>query len=97
MINKYPAVIGIPRAMLYYRYGVLWRTFFTGLGLGVAASPPTRNTAGGSPRTEAVRASTRQAPAPYTGHRGSTSSPFRPAVPPVSQAKAVSSRKPAKL
>ena len=36
-----PAVIGLPRAMLYYRYGVLWRTFFTGLGLGVAASPPT--------------------------------------------------------
>ena len=35
------AVIGLPRALLYYRYGVLWRAFFTELGLDVVASPPT--------------------------------------------------------
>ena len=35
------AVIGLPRALLYYRHGVLWRAFFTELGLDVVASPPT--------------------------------------------------------
>jgi len=33
--------IGIPRAMLYYRYGVLWKTFFENLGLNVVLSPET--------------------------------------------------------
>ena len=41
MINKYPAVIGIPRAMLYYRYHALWRTFFQELGIEVLVSEPT--------------------------------------------------------
>ena len=39
----------------------------------------------------------RQAPAPYTGHSGSTHSPFRSDRPPTTAAKAASSRKPAKL
>lgn len=33
--------IGIPRAMLYYRYGVLWKIFFELLGLNVVLSPQT--------------------------------------------------------
>lgn len=33
--------IGIPRAMLYYRYGVLWKQFFEHLGLNVVLSPQT--------------------------------------------------------
>lgn len=33
--------IGIPRAMLYYRYGVLWKNFFELLGLNVVLSPRT--------------------------------------------------------
>lgn len=33
--------IGIPRAMLYYRYGVLWKNFFELLGLNVVLSPQT--------------------------------------------------------
>lgn len=33
--------IGIPKALLYYRYGVLWKTFFEELGLAVAVSPDT--------------------------------------------------------
>ena len=32
--------IGLPRAMLYYRYHVLWETFFQKLGCRVVASPP---------------------------------------------------------
>ena len=36
MINKYPAVIGIPRAMLYYRCRVLWQTFFQEQGTALA-------------------------------------------------------------
>ena len=31
--------IGIPRALLYYRYGVLWKTFFEELGCRVVLSP----------------------------------------------------------
>ncbi len=40
---KKPAkpVIGLPRALLYQRYRVLWRTFFRELGLEVKISPPT--------------------------------------------------------
>ena len=33
--------IGIPRALLYYRYGVLWKNFFTSLGCNVVLSPET--------------------------------------------------------
>lgn len=33
--------IGIPRAMLYYRYGVLWKNFFKKLHLNVVISPET--------------------------------------------------------
>lgn len=32
--------IGLPRAMLYYRYHVLWETFFEKLGCRVVVSPP---------------------------------------------------------
>lgn len=34
-------VIGIPRTLLYYRYGILWKTFFETLGLEVVLSEPT--------------------------------------------------------
>ena len=37
--EKMPA-IGIPRAMLYYRYGALWEHFFQSLGLSTVLSPP---------------------------------------------------------
>lgn len=33
--------IGIPRALLYYRYQYLWKTFFTRLGCNVVISAPT--------------------------------------------------------
>lgn len=33
--------VGIPRALLYYRYGTLWETFFDALGRDVAASGQT--------------------------------------------------------
>lgn len=33
--------IGLPRAMLYYRYRTLWRVFFQELGMETVASPPT--------------------------------------------------------
>ncbi len=33
--------IGLPRAMLYYRYRVLWRTFFQELGMETVVSVPT--------------------------------------------------------
>lgn len=33
--------IGIPRAFLYHRYGVLWKTFFTKLGCNLILSPET--------------------------------------------------------
>ena len=33
--------IGIPRALLYYRYGILWKTFFTTLGYKILLSPET--------------------------------------------------------
>ena len=32
--------IGIPRALLYHRYGVLWATFFERLGCRIVLSPP---------------------------------------------------------
>ncbi len=37
--NQLPAV-GIPRAMLYYRYGALWERFFQVLGVSTVLSPP---------------------------------------------------------
>lgn len=37
--HKVPA-IGIPRAMLYYRYGALWEHFFQALGISTVLSPP---------------------------------------------------------
>lgn len=33
--------IGLPRAMLYYRYGVFWKNYFENLGLNVILSPET--------------------------------------------------------
>jgi len=33
--------IGIPRALLYYHYLPMWKTFFSGLGAEVVVSPPT--------------------------------------------------------
>ena len=33
--------IGLPRALLYHQYGVLWKTFFTSLGCGVVISDET--------------------------------------------------------
>lgn len=41
MEEQHTTVIGLPRAMLYYRYRVLWRTFFEELGIKMAISPPT--------------------------------------------------------
>ena len=35
--------IGIPRAFLYYRYYILWKTFFEGLGCTLILSPITNN------------------------------------------------------
>ncbi len=35
--------IGIPRAFLYYRYGVLWKNFFESLGCKVIISPETNS------------------------------------------------------
>ena len=37
--SRMPAV-GIPRAMLYYRYGALWESFFRILGVTTVLSPP---------------------------------------------------------
>ena len=34
-------VVGIPRALLFYRFGVLWTTFFEGIGCSVVVSDPT--------------------------------------------------------
>lgn len=36
-----PIVVGIPRAMLYYRYSVLWESFFLELGVKTITSGPT--------------------------------------------------------
>ena len=37
--SRMPA-IGIPRAMLYYRYGALWEQFLQALGVSFQLSPP---------------------------------------------------------
>ncbi len=34
-------IVGIPRALLYYKYGVLWETFFDELGIEYIVSPET--------------------------------------------------------
>ena len=34
-------VVGIPRALLYYKYGVMWEAFFRGIGRTVVLSEPT--------------------------------------------------------
>jgi predicted nucleotide-binding protein (sugar kinase/HSP70/actin superfamily) len=36
--------IGMPRALLYYRYGEFWQRFLAGLGMEVVLSPPTDRT-----------------------------------------------------
>lgn len=41
MEDQQAITIGLPRALLYYRYGVLWRAFFRELGLNAVVSPPT--------------------------------------------------------
>ncbi len=43
MDRKTP-VIGIPRAMLYYRYGHMWQAFFEALNVKTVLSPPTNRT-----------------------------------------------------
>ena len=40
-MDKQPIKIGLPRAMLYYRYRVLWRTFFAELDMETVVSAPT--------------------------------------------------------
>ena len=40
MKNEKPT-IGLPRAMLYYRYRTLWKTFFRELGVDIVVSGPT--------------------------------------------------------
>lgn len=40
-ISAKPIVIGIPRAMLYHRYSVLWNSYFSGLGIRTVVSEPT--------------------------------------------------------
>ena len=39
MNQKEKPVIGIPRALLYYRYGTLWEHFFQTLGVSTVLSP----------------------------------------------------------
>ena len=36
-----PVTVGIPRAMLYYRYEILWKNFFSALGVKCIISPQT--------------------------------------------------------
>lgn len=41
MERKSAMTIGIPRAMLYYRYGIMWKSFFDELQVPTVISPPT--------------------------------------------------------
>ena len=41
MERKSALTIGIPRAMLYYRYGTMWKSFFDELQVPTVISPPT--------------------------------------------------------
>ncbi|MCX7832242.1 MAG: acyl-CoA dehydratase activase-related protein [Actinobacteria bacterium] len=34
-------MLGLPRALLYYKYGLLWETFLKNLGIDIVTSPPT--------------------------------------------------------
>lgn len=38
---QHSPVIGLPNALLYHRYGILWKSFFTALGAKVIVSEPT--------------------------------------------------------
>ena len=40
-MDKHHPTIGLPRAMLYYRYRTLWQTFFRELEIPVVTSPLT--------------------------------------------------------
>ncbi len=40
-VSDKPLVIGLPRAMLYNRYRILWKSFFSNLGIKVIVSKPT--------------------------------------------------------
>ena len=40
-MEKQTITIGLPRALLYYRYRTLWRAFFQGLGMETVVSDPT--------------------------------------------------------
>lgn len=40
-MEKQTITIGLPRALLYYRYRTLWRAFFQGLGMETVVSAPT--------------------------------------------------------
>ncbi|MDE6259584.1 MAG: hypothetical protein K2M42_01785 [Oscillospiraceae bacterium] len=40
-MEKQTITIGLPRALLYYRYRTLWRAFFQGLGMETVVSNPT--------------------------------------------------------
>lgn len=40
-MNNSKITIGIPRALLYHKYGVLWENFFKNLNIKVLVSPPT--------------------------------------------------------
>jgi len=40
-MGKMPVKVGIPRALLFFKYGSLWVNFFRNLGLEVVVSPPT--------------------------------------------------------
>lgn len=35
--------IGLPRALLYHRYGILWKSFFSSMGCSIILSPETNN------------------------------------------------------
>ncbi len=41
LIERKTPVVGIPRALLYYRYAALWETYFHALGIKTVVSPPT--------------------------------------------------------
>lgn len=43
LIKKQPGevTVGLPRAFLYYRYDILWKSFFKELGIKTISSPPT--------------------------------------------------------
>ncbi len=41
LIERKTPVVGIPRALLYYRYAALWETYFRELGIKTVLSPPT--------------------------------------------------------